>query len=143
VDGFAGEGIQVERHRRGEGFPFAGLHFRDRAVVHGDPAEDLDIVRDHVPFLVVAGDMDVRSAQSAAGILDSRVGFGKKLVEGFPLFNTLAEFPCFAAKLFFGQGLEFLFEAVDFCNDFTVLLEQAALGSTKNFLYKSEHGGFP
>ena len=69
VDRFACQGIEIERHDGCKGFSFAGLHFSDGAMVHGDGADHLHIVRNHVPFLIIAGNMDFGADEAAAAFL--------------------------------------------------------------------------
>jgi hypothetical protein len=39
-----GQGVEVDRHRRGEGLALTGLHLGDVAAVQREAAEDLDVV---------------------------------------------------------------------------------------------------
>ena len=49
----AGEGIEVERQRRDEGLALAGRHLGDAPLVQHDAADQLHVVRHHVPRQVV------------------------------------------------------------------------------------------
>jgi hypothetical protein len=45
VDAFARQSIEINRHGRGEGFTFAGLHFGNIAIIENESANDLDFER--------------------------------------------------------------------------------------------------
>ena len=45
----AGQRVQIQRHGRDERLAFTGRHFRNVAVVQRDAADELHIVRHHVP----------------------------------------------------------------------------------------------
>ena len=62
----AGQRIQVHGQRGRQRLPFAGLHLHDRAVKHGDAAEDLDVERAH---------LDGAAHRLTGGRKDLREGF--------------------------------------------------------------------
>ncbi len=47
VHAFAGQGVQISRQRRGQGFTFTGAHFSDAAIVQHHAADQLDIKVTH------------------------------------------------------------------------------------------------
>ena len=67
---FAFERIQVQRQGRHQGFPFAGLHFRDAALVENHAADQLHVEMAHVQL-------------APRHFTAHREGFGQDVVQGF------------------------------------------------------------
>src|SRR5262249_37066349 len=98
MNGFACHCIEVERHNSGDRFPLTRLHFCNVALVHSDPTEDLHIVGDHVPLLVVPGDVYLGATETTADTFDNGIGLWEDLIDGGALLDPLAKFIGFGAK---------------------------------------------
>jgi len=75
------ERVEVERHGGHEGLPLTGRHLRDIPLVEGDGADQLHVVRHHVPDRLLAGELDLGADQPAARLLDGGEGLGEDLVQ--------------------------------------------------------------
>ncbi len=111
--GVAGERVQVQRHGGDERLAFARRHFRDPAVVQGDPAEDLHVKWDHVPFVGLTAHGPFPADKTTAGVLYRRERLGQQIVQCCALGEPLAEFVRFRAELLVGELLVFRFDFVD------------------------------
>lgn len=129
----AGEGVQIERHGRDEGFAFAGGHLRDVAAMQRNAAENLDVERNHVPDHRLPADLDLPADQAAAGVLDGGERFAHDVIERFALGETRLEFIGLGAQLVIGELLVLLFDGVDFPDERRHLLEVA-------FRFRAEYG---
>ena len=76
-----GQRVEVQRQRGDEGLAFAGRHLGDPALVQHDAADELHVVRHHVPDEVVPDHHDRGAQQPAAGFANGGEGLGEKLVE--------------------------------------------------------------
>ena len=81
VGAATGQRVQVERHGGDESLAFSGRHLRDLALMQDDGADELHVVRDHVPRHLVAGDDDLVAEEPAARLADRRERLGKDLVQ--------------------------------------------------------------
>ena len=70
-----GQGVQVNRQRGDERLAFAGGHLGNVALVQRHAADELHIVRDHLPLEVVAAHMHIGAVKPAAGIFHHRERF--------------------------------------------------------------------
>ena len=77
----AGERVQVERQGRDQRLAFASRHLRDPALMQHDAADELHVVRHHVPGQLVAGDRHGGADQPAAGLAHRGIGLGKEVVQ--------------------------------------------------------------
>src|SRR3990172_1051629 len=117
---FAGKRVEVKRHGSGKSFSFASLHFSDRPMVHCDSADDLYVIRDHIPFLIIAGDMYLGPEEPAAGIFNDGIGLWQDLVQGLPILKPLAEFSSFATKVLVGKRLQLFLPGVYLRDDLPI-----------------------
>ena len=90
-----GKRIQVERQRGNERLAFTRRHFRDAPKVQLDPADELHVVRHHVPRHLTTRNEHRRALQSAACFTHCRKRLGEQLVEH--LREHFAEFAFNAA----------------------------------------------
>jgi hypothetical protein len=81
VGAATGERVEVERQGGDEGLAFAGRHFGDPALVQHDAADELHVVRDHVPAELVPGHHHLGAQQTTAGFAHRGVRFREELVE--------------------------------------------------------------
>jgi hypothetical protein len=82
VDAAPDEGVEVDRGDGDEGLPLARLHFGHAPAVEDDPADELDVVGDHVPGDRGAPGLPRLPDEAAAGILDHGEGLREELLEG-------------------------------------------------------------
>ena len=108
-----GEGVEVERHGRDEGFAFAGGHFRDAAAVERDAAHELDVEGNHIPDLLLPAHFDFAADHAAAGVLHDGEGFTEEVVEGLAVGEALFELRSFRLKLLVGELLILHLQLVD------------------------------
>ncbi len=76
-----GEGVEIERHGGDKGFALAGGHLRDLPLMQHDTADKLDIVRDHLPFELQAGDIPRLAYMPTTGLFDHGECFGQYFLE--------------------------------------------------------------
>ena len=81
VRALAHEGVEIERHGGHEGLSLPRRHLGHLAPVEGDRADELHVVRDHVPELLLAPHRHLGTEETAARFLDGREGFRKDLLE--------------------------------------------------------------
>ena len=81
VRALAGQRVEVQRQCGDQRLSLTGGHFRDAAEVQLDAADQLDIVMDHVPRQLAAGDQDGRAQQPAGGFAHRRKCFRQDLVQ--------------------------------------------------------------
>ena len=124
--------MKIERHGSGEGFPFARSAFR-RLIrgKHRNRAHDLNIIGDHIPFLIVARDMHFGSAESAADVFDSSKSFGKQGFERFAFSKSFFEFKSFIADFIVGKALKFRFPGIYLRDKVPIFFEQSRLMRSK------------
>ncbi len=100
VHAVAGERVQIHGQGGDQRLAFAGLHFRDPALVQHHAADELHVEVPHVE-------------RAASGFADDRKGFGQNFVEDFLQHPVALGRTPAAAVLVFGLGLELhLAEAV-------------------------------
>ena len=63
-----GQGVKVNRQRGDERLAFAGGHLGNVALVQRHAADELHIVRDHLPLEIMAAHMHIGTVKPAAGI---------------------------------------------------------------------------
>ena len=77
----ARERVEIQRQRRDERLPFPRRHLRDLALMQHDAADELHVVRHHVPLQRVAGDHHFTADQPAGGFAHRRECFGQEIVQ--------------------------------------------------------------
>ena len=82
VDAPARQRVEVNRERRGKGFPFTRLHLGDAALMEHDAGHDLRVV---VPL----------SECALSRLPHARKGFRQQIVQSSPLPEPLLELACF------------------------------------------------
>ncbi len=138
--GVARERVQVQRHRGDQRFAFARRHFRDPSIVQGDPAKDLHVERNHVPFVRLAAHQPFLANEPAAGVLHGGERFGQQIIQRRALGEPLAEFVRLRAKLLVGKLLVFRLDFVDAVHHRPEPLHLAlVLRTHKFFQYPTNH----
>ena len=112
VGATAFEGVEVQRHRRGERLALAGLQLSDLALVKDDGANDLYVVGTlaHVPF---------------RGLTHRGEGLREEVVQRFAIGQALAKLLRLAAQFVVGEGFEVRLEGVDALDERHVLADFA------------------
>ncbi len=110
--------VQVQRQGRDEGFPLAGFHLRDSALVQDYPADHLDI--------------EMPQAESPnGGFPDHRECLGQKAVEFGSAGEPFSKLIGLAAKLLIVKGLHRGFKGVDLFDDFAKFSYLTLIGAEK------------
>src|SRR2546426_250356 len=78
----ARERVQVQRQRRDERLPLARRHLGDLPLMQHDAADELYVVRHHVPLEGAAGDHHLAAYQPAARLADRGEGLREDVVQG-------------------------------------------------------------
>ena len=92
VDPLAGQGIQIDRHRRDEGLALARRHLGYLRFVKDDTADQLHIKRNHIPGQLVADDRLRGPHQAATGVLDHGIGFVQEIIHRLAILDAGPEF---------------------------------------------------
>ena len=112
VDGIAGERVEEDGERRGQGLALAGLHLGDRAGVEHHAADQLDV--------------EVALAERAArGLADQRERLGQQVVERLAVAGALAQLVGLGAELGVVEQLHLGLDPVDRLDPPLVLLNCA------------------
>ncbi|MNV70148.1 hypothetical protein D3C71_1630940 [compost metagenome] len=114
----AGQCIEVDRQRGGEGLAFAGAHFSDLAVVQGHAAEQLHV--------------EVAHLHDALGTFThDRKGFRQQVVQAFALAHPLLEFLGLGAQPIVAELLKFGLHRIDASHRLAVLLEKPIVAAAE------------
>ena len=97
-----GEGVEVEREGRHEGFTFTGLHLGDLPLMEHNAADNLNVEGHHVPGQLMPADFAGRSHQPPARILDRGERFRQEVIERLALGETLPKLRGLALEFFLG-----------------------------------------
>ena len=97
----AGQRVQIQRQRGGERFAFAGLHLDDRAVEHGDAAQELHVEMPHVQ-------------RPPAGLADQGEALDEQSAQRLAAFRAITQRKAFLAELLVAELLQFGLESGDF-----------------------------
>ena len=116
----AGQRVQVDRQRGGEGFALAGAHFADLAVVQRNAAQHLHVEVAHLHDALGAFAHDGK-------------GFGQDGVQRLAGGHAGLELLGLGAQLLVAQGFQRCFGRVDLRHGASVLLEQAIVATAENF----------
>jgi hypothetical protein len=81
--------------------------------VQDDTAEQLHIIRYHIPYLFLAFDIDLLADHPLAGLFDGSKSFRQDIIQGFSLFQSDLEFFGFGFYLFVRKCFIFLIESID------------------------------
>ena len=128
VDGVAGERVEEDRQRRGQGLALAGLHLRDRARVQDHAADQLHVV--------------VALAERAAGgLAGEREGLGQQVVQRLAALGALAQGVGLRLQLLVAEQLHLGLDLVDRGDPALVLLELLALPHSKGAIEDSSGHG--
>ena len=96
----AGQGVQIHRQRGRQRFAFAGLHLDDRAMEHGDAAEDLHVEVPHVD-------------RPPAGLADQGIAFDQQPAQRLAALRAVAQRQAPLAKLLVAELLQFRLQGGD------------------------------
>ena len=88
------EGVEINGHGGNKRLPFPRRHLRDLPLVEHDPADDLDVERNHIPDDRMAHEIESRPHQPPACILHHGERLREKLLQGFgselvPFFHRI------------------------------------------------------
>ena len=137
----SGQGVEVKRKDRDEGFSFTGRHFRDFSLMQHDAADHLHVEGNHVPDEFMIADRDGGSAESAAGVLDDGEGLAHDVVGRFAFLQTLLELLRLGLEFLLGKLLVGNFELVYFTDQLAQPFHIAAgLAAEHRFQNLSQHG---
>ena len=100
VDTVAGQSIQVQREYGGKGLAFAGLHFRNTALVQHNAAHQLDGICPQAQHPV-------------RGLTDGSKSLGQNIVQGLAFCQPLLEQAGLRPQFFFAQGSIFCLHGQD------------------------------
>ena len=126
VDALAGERVQRDRQRGGEGLALAGLHLGDRAVVQHHAADQLDV--------------EVALPERAlGGLAGDREALVQQVVERLALLRAFAEGLVPRAQLLVRLELHLGLVVVDLRDLLLELLELLALAHAQGFV-EQRHG---
>ena len=95
----SGQRVEIERQRRHQGLAFAGRHFGDLALVQHDAADQLDVVRHHVPGQLVTGHHDLGAQQPTGRLAHGGEGLGEQIVESRLQLFLVSDFELVVAIL--------------------------------------------
>ena len=127
VDTPSREGIEVQGHGRGKGFPFARLHLGDLALVEHDASDELHVKGPHPHGPPCRFPHDGK-------------GFRQDVVEGGPVCELLLEIGCFRLQFFVGEFLDGRLEMVDLVNERRNALQLPLIFCSEYFLNEIQHG---
>jgi hypothetical protein len=128
VDALARQGVEVDRHRRGEGLALTGLHLGDVTLVEDDPPEHLHVV----------GPL---AEDPLRGLAHRRERLRQEVVEGLAGLQARAELVGAGAQRLVGEPGDGLLVRVDLDDALLELLEAAALAGVQDLL--ENHGAMP
>ena len=105
VGSFARDRVEIERHDRHECLAFSGGHFGDPTLVQNHRPDQLNIVRDHVPDLLMPPHRPggLALGKAAARLPDHAVRFGQYIVEALVAVVTLPELVALGPQLIVAQ----------------------------------------
>lgn len=122
----AGKGVEVHGERGGECLAFARAHFSDLAVVENHCADELHV--------------EVAHAEHAhGGFTNHGKSFGEELVGRRALGDAVAEFLRLGLQLFVRERLHGGLELVDGIALAAILLDQAVVATTEDFVRSSSN----
>ncbi len=124
VHALAGQRVQVDRQRRGQGLALAGTHLRDLVVVQHHAADQLHVEMAHLHH-------------AFAGLAADREGFGQQRLERFAAGVALAELFGHAAQLVVRQRFELRLQRVDPLDCPSILFDQPLVTAAEDFLEKA------
>ena len=123
----SGQGVQVGREGRHQGFALAGFHLGNAPLVQHDAAEHLDV--------------EMPLAQHAVHRLaNDRKGFGQQIVERFAVLQPPAEHVGHSAQLLLGQAAVRLLKGINFTGDFFQAFDFRLVGTAEQRLENIRHG---
>ena len=131
VDAAPSKCVEIDGHRRGQGFTFAGPHLSDVAAVEDERADDLDFVRE-----LVKGTLGTFAADRESTMLD----FFEAFVLDFLVFRrgeVFLEFLRLGAKFIVGLGSHFFLERDDLVRFLHVAVQFFFLKLEDGFKYVS------
>ena len=115
VAALADQGIQIHRQRGGQGLALAGLHLGDRAVEHGDAAQELDVEVPHVDG-------------PPAGLADQGVGLDQQLRQRLAALGPIAEREAALAELLVLEFEQFRLHGADLGHELGPIRHSPAVG---------------
>jgi len=134
VDAFAFQGIKIHWEGGDQCFALSGGHLGDLALMKYHAADQLDVVRDHVPLGFDFRHRPALPDQPPTGLLDRGKGFGEDVIQRFALGDTLFEL--------LGLALQFVIGEIVVCRiDFVDLLDDRADAFDVPFMLGTEYFG--
>ena len=124
VDTPARQGVEVAGQNGDQGLAFAGLHFRDAALMEYDAAQNLHRVGLH-------------AQHPPGGLPDGSEGLGQQVVQAFAPGVAVLEFGGLALQLRLGQGGEPVLQGQDLVLQGLQLLDLPLGTGTENLIQKS------
>ncbi len=118
VHALAGQGVEIDRQRRGQGFTLTGAHFGDLSAVQRHAAYQLHVEVAHFEHAL-------------AGLAHGGKGLGQQRIQRLALRQPLFEFGRLGLHLGIAQALELGLEGVDAGHRLAVGFEQALVAVAK------------
>ena len=141
-----GQCVEVNRQCGDECLALAGGHLGDVALVQRHAADELYVVRDHLPSEVVAAHVYVGAVKPSAGIFHHRKRLrqdGRQLLLQLPFIldgcETFLPLLRLLAQGVRRGGLQLLLEPVDLPHACLELIDQALVFIRKKFTQKTHH----
>jgi hypothetical protein len=91
--------VEIERENRHRGLAFTGRHFGDLALVEDDAADQLDVVRHHVPVQLMTGHHDLGAHEPTGRLPHGGEGLGEQIVESRLQLFLVSDFELVVAIL--------------------------------------------
>ncbi|OPZ69589.1 MAG: hypothetical protein BWY83_01927 [bacterium ADurb.Bin478] len=113
----SGQSVQIERHGGHQRFSFTGSHLGDFAFMQDDAADQLHVVRHHIPFHLLTADHPFFAQQAATGLFHRRERFRQKIIGGLSHAQTVAELGSFGLEFIVGEIFIRFGQLIDLLHD--------------------------
>ena len=141
-----GQRVEVNRQRGDERLALAGGHLGNVALVQRDAADELHVVRDHLPRQIVPAHLDIRAVKPAAGVFHHRKRLrqdGGQLAVQLPVIldgrEPLLPLLCLLAQGIRRDSLLLLLQPIDGIHAGRELFDKPLVFIRKKFAQKTQH----